>query len=312
MKRKKKGLTILEVVLSLAIFAILLIPVANLISYSTKFNKEASEKQKAKMLAQSTIETIKNKDNISQPNITFSSEKTEKDVENKKTYDYNLNNEPVGKYIVTGTIKQEKTIKTNTESNKDCLACINDTVNNVIVITKDGVKLSVNKTDKIKTLIDTASVEIKPLNELKISIDKDNNDNNKEKLKIQSMTPFELNGPIILYLQEPRINKFKIDFINNGSKINMYIFKDNKITSQEFESSIDKEIRDKDEATGKLIENSPVDLYRNMPLQEEVKRSIYYIDLKVIKKDEFEKNGRDVEKCEAIEKIKSETELVEG
>lgn len=55
---KRKGLTLIEVVISLAIFSLLAIPVAGFINTSVKMNKKAEFKQQATLLGQSILEEL--------------------------------------------------------------------------------------------------------------------------------------------------------------------------------------------------------------------------------------------------------------
>ncbi|HAX72921.1 MAG TPA: hypothetical protein DCY20_05305 [Firmicutes bacterium] len=57
-KRKRKGLTLLEVVISLALFAILLVPISSFVNSSVQMNKKAEVKQQATLLGQSMLEEL--------------------------------------------------------------------------------------------------------------------------------------------------------------------------------------------------------------------------------------------------------------
>ena len=61
-KRKKKGATLLEIIISMTIIAILVIPISNLIMTSVMNNKRAKEKQNVKLLGQRISESIKDAD----------------------------------------------------------------------------------------------------------------------------------------------------------------------------------------------------------------------------------------------------------
>lgn len=58
-RSKKKGLTLMEVLISLAIMSILIVPTSNLIISSVKMNKDSEDKQKAVTIAQQLVEEIK-------------------------------------------------------------------------------------------------------------------------------------------------------------------------------------------------------------------------------------------------------------
>ena len=62
--RKKKGATFLEVIISVAIIAILVIPISDLIMSSVRNNKNAEKEQDIKLLGQSISEKLKVSDII--------------------------------------------------------------------------------------------------------------------------------------------------------------------------------------------------------------------------------------------------------
>lgn len=61
---KKKGITLIEVIISVALIAILLIPLTNLVMTSIKRNKSAENKQEATNLGQKVVEELKAQDSI--------------------------------------------------------------------------------------------------------------------------------------------------------------------------------------------------------------------------------------------------------
>lgn len=61
---KRKGITLIEVIISVALIAILLIPLTNLVMTSIKKNKKAEVKQEATNLGQKIVEELKAQDTI--------------------------------------------------------------------------------------------------------------------------------------------------------------------------------------------------------------------------------------------------------
>lgn len=61
---KRKGITLIEVIISVALIAILLIPLTNLVMTSIKKNKQSENKQEATNLGQKVIEELKAQDSI--------------------------------------------------------------------------------------------------------------------------------------------------------------------------------------------------------------------------------------------------------
>lgn len=56
---KQKGFTIIEVLISLAIFAIVAMPISMMVLHSVKINKQSEVKQQSMMIAQDLMENIK-------------------------------------------------------------------------------------------------------------------------------------------------------------------------------------------------------------------------------------------------------------
>ena len=70
--RKKKGATLLEIIISMAIIAILVIPISDLIMSSVRNNRRAKDEQNAKLLGQRISEGIKKSDiDLSSSRITI-------------------------------------------------------------------------------------------------------------------------------------------------------------------------------------------------------------------------------------------------
>lgn len=63
-KGKNKGLTLIEVVISLAIFSLLAIPVSGFVNSSIKMNKKSEVKQQATLLGQSILEELASVDKL--------------------------------------------------------------------------------------------------------------------------------------------------------------------------------------------------------------------------------------------------------
>lgn len=59
LRKKKKGISLLEIVISIAILAIVSIPISGMILTSVKTNKSGEDKQKAALLGQQILEEIK-------------------------------------------------------------------------------------------------------------------------------------------------------------------------------------------------------------------------------------------------------------
>ncbi|MGL5576960.1 MAG: type IV pilus modification PilV family protein [Sarcina sp.] len=62
--KKKRGATLLELVIALAIISIMMVPIMNSVLQSVRVNKKAEDSKKAKLLAQQVVENLRNQDVI--------------------------------------------------------------------------------------------------------------------------------------------------------------------------------------------------------------------------------------------------------
>lgn len=106
---RKKALTLIEVVISLAILFIIMIPVSTMAIQSIKTNKQAEEKQRATILAQKLMEKIKSLPEFNIDTLPMEDGVTiEKDK--ASTADYNIEGTVDG-FKVEGTVKASKDYK---------------------------------------------------------------------------------------------------------------------------------------------------------------------------------------------------------
>ncbi|SHJ71255.1 prepilin-type N-terminal cleavage/methylation domain-containing protein [Clostridium cavendishii DSM 21758] len=277
MKKKKKGLTLLEVVISLAIFAILLIPLANLILTSVKINRAAEEKQQAKIAAQKSMEALKQVKDLRLAPLPLTLADGEKltSTPNAGEYDFKAT---YGEYKVDGIIKKSKDINVD-NGNQEKFDILNNKVKNIIAITESDAYYKFGFEYQVKSLSSNDINYFKGLtkinfptpNELKIDINESdvvyiNNDS----------TIMNLDTPLIIYLVEKRnsSNKLKIEFTNKGSKNEVYILRENNITYDEFKSSIEENV--KPPATTGEIRVSPLDVYKNIPIVNKLQNNAVY------------------------------------
>lgn len=97
-KNRKKGFTLVEVVVSVTILAIIVSPVLSMVFTNVKINKDAEDKQKALYIAQQTIERQKSDSNIkvgttTSEAIDFKVQKTVTELDDYKFPDVNQNSE---------------------------------------------------------------------------------------------------------------------------------------------------------------------------------------------------------------------------
>lgn len=236
--KSKKGMTLIEVIISVALLSILIIPISNLVLGSFKNSKTSEDKQNATYIGQKILEEMK-----------YYNEIVLKEEEGKKYFElldgdkiykvsgenkfegsferglYGLENieENKKKYKVNLTIEEDKeftyTDVNNLEENKDAAFTLNFTEN-------EGGKVVTLEEDKVQTKGFSKDIKIKLEEDKTIKvIDKENN---KEIINYKYTT--KGNDKIVLFFDE----KYKVDNnievesnLKNTGEI--YIIKDGKI-----------------------------------------------------------------------------------
>ncbi|CDM67707.1 putative membrane protein [Clostridium bornimense] len=94
--KKKKGATLLEIIISMAIITIIIIPISDLIMSSVKNNKNAEEEQDIKLLAQSISEKLKVSDIDIDPTTTEISIGHDEIKLNGSVGHYSVSNKDIG------------------------------------------------------------------------------------------------------------------------------------------------------------------------------------------------------------------------
>lgn len=158
--KRKKGISLIEILISIAILAIISIPISGMILTSVKTNKESEDKQKATLLGQQILEEIRSKtiDIKSDEIILSTGVKLNKtfDEEHKK-YSFNTTNsdEEYNGFCTNVTLEQysdlgvdEYKLKTNYD-----LEISIDKKNTNFIISVNDEELEINELDNIKILI---------------------------------------------------------------------------------------------------------------------------------------------------------------
>lgn len=158
--KRKKGISLIEILISIAILAIISIPISGMILTSVKTNKQSEDKQKAALLGQQILEEIRSKtvDIKSDEIILSTGVKLSKsfDEENKK-YSFNTTNsdENYNGFCANVTLEQysdlgvdESKLKTNYD-----LEISIDKKNTNFIISVNDEEVEINELDNIKILI---------------------------------------------------------------------------------------------------------------------------------------------------------------
>ncbi|MEG2288735.1 MAG: prepilin-type N-terminal cleavage/methylation domain-containing protein [Clostridium sp.] len=123
-RTRKKGFTLLEIIISFALISILIIPMANMILSTVKMNKMGENKQQAKVILQDTVESIKSESKlpsaIGESTDLVNGVRVEKDVditdvsgEHKSSYIVASSNENSHGFSINGTIKESSVVISN-------------------------------------------------------------------------------------------------------------------------------------------------------------------------------------------------------
>lgn len=244
LKQKKKGFTLLEIVVALAVMGIMIIPLGGALLTSVKTNKMGEIKQESKLVSQEIIEKIRSFGDI-KDSMTFNVGKEQgdsisitKDSSNNKLYNViGSLTDSEGATMVEGTITEQGDLKEDFGSTK----YLNEKFGLFIYIQnhKENNKISIYKSSG-KTideyLKDTPIETIENCMELKIEV---GDASSKEKLVVNGINMGSLVstditrgnlGEIGIYVEEPReVNDLVSLHLNNKNtkkddKVQLYFF----------------------------------------------------------------------------------------
>ena len=250
MRRVKKGATLLEVVMALAIIAIMIIPLMNSLLTSVSANKKGEEVQDAKLISQQVVENLRLEDQIEAGIIrTGNMELTlgAEQIEGTKKY-YPVTSTEVGGFSVEGKIYEEATSKINdADSTKKY---IDKQLGALIVLTEDSVYYSdasykdktikeifeaekilaeSSATSKLKKRVATAGATIKiDFNNIASTSKGEKYDILMDNRSLSTSTSYGVG----IYVTEE--NNFDFKFENNSNKAqDIYIFRDSDVTKDD-------------------------------------------------------------------------------
>lgn len=262
-RSKKKGFTLVEVVLSITILAIIVTPILSMVLTSVKINKESEDKQKALYIAQQIVEQQKAASDIkvgitTTTAIDFTVTKTITELPEYKFPDSNINNED------SGAGEGDNKAKTFSEIKYDVKLQVNSTEDeNILNITyhnKNDINESYKqfKLDKFGNVLNITNYD----GNIIINVNKDNDttiedDTNKIiGYKVDSSEDTEVGNVVIqyntdtqpdidihglnncdndlvFYFATSKEEEFNYSLINDGGKIKSYY----NITSADSQNS---------------------------------------------------------------------------
>ena len=236
--KAKKGMTLIEVIISVALLSILLIPISGLVMSSFKNSKKSEDKQNATYIGQKVLEELKAYDEIK---LEGSDEKYFKLLDGDEikqtsenefegdlkrtiygiTSETKSSNEEV--YNVEINMIQDLNFKYSDMNNLNK----NDNADLKLDFTNDGVnKIKQNSTESTKIDGDLVIELEKNLNELTLKISKKNSSN----LIMEELKTNYNSGSVILYIEKTYSNKTNIEIKNNtGDHIDIYLIKQNNV-----------------------------------------------------------------------------------
>lgn len=270
-RKSEKGFTLLEVIISLALISIILIPIANMVLTSVKINKATENKQQAKAVLQETIENIKAIERLSTESsnplsngITLS-----KFMGEDKKLIYALSGNVNG-FSIEGAIK-ESSVVTNNKINEI-------KVDKTIYFHKSSISISENSESiSIGEAIKKSSGGLVTTSEevtIKMSDGQDITITYGENKNIISI-PTPENNTLLICLNENDEKKLKLNIENSSErkKLKVYLYNGEKISERD------------DVIISEL--NGPIELIEGIKNNEDiVNEKLYVVELRASKNGE--------------------------
>lgn len=308
MRRVKKGMTILEIVIALAIIGIMLIPLANGMLTSVRANKKAEDTQVGKLMGQQAVEKLKIEERIDDGvRIPFQDGELTigtgiADATGKKTFPITSNSEINGFNIKGKIIEEEGVIAindiaydTSTEINKEVGLYIEldkvfhgDREKIVLRWIERGVNLeklqdfvvydgSLEKEVIFNKQTMDLKINIKNTGEVELkSVDKITKAETLVE-SINEITSNKLNGAVVIYAKNVSgANKVTIEVSNkNELKFEeVQVLRDTSVTESDWEAGLNVICKER----VFKVDNIIYDVFNK-------KRGLYTVELDVIKKE---------------------------
>lgn len=248
MKKIKKGATLLEVVIALAIIAIMIIPLMSSLLTSVNANKMGEEVQDAKLISQQVIESLRLESNI-KPGILnvagmdLSLGAIQDDGTGKKYFP--VTSTEMDGFTIEGKIIEEKTKQIN--NNNGANSYKDKKIGALLVVTADEVYYSNNtyKDKSIQEIIDQEKAIIgtntgfekvpRSGDQIEILFTNGAMGSAGNKFNIAINTSIKVNDTAFgvgIYVTEK--NNFKFKFANQSNKTqDIYVFRNSSVSKEE-------------------------------------------------------------------------------
>ena len=244
MKKIKKGVTLLEVVIALAIIAIMVMPLMSSLLTSVSTNKKSEDIQEAKLISQKVVERLRVEDEIKDGKILLGDMELafEKKLNSVgKNYFLVKSNEVKG-FSLEGKIFEEDVQEMNNNTATETYK--NQTLGMLVVVDSDGVYYS-NNTYKDKSIEEIIGEEKNNLTnfkklekngaEINIQFKNATSTDNGNKFDIyinDSKKVDETEEGVGIYIIEK--NNFQFNFLNESNKTqNIYVFKNSNLSKED-------------------------------------------------------------------------------
>lgn len=293
MKKVKKGMTLLEVVISLAIIAIMIIPLMNSLLTAVRANKKGEEVQDAKLLGQQFIEKLRLEKDIKSGDISIGGATVTLGSLTAATGSepgyYDVTSTEVDGFTIEGKIYEDDVVKINdNEAGKNYLE---KKLGALIVVSKDKIKYYSKGTSPDKSILeiysDSSSIftdsGISTTTPVELEFDESGTVGAKVftiKMNNQSIG-VDTVGSLGIYVTEETDFKFNI---NNKATItqDVVIFRDSKLSEEEGTLS------------GKITQKGILNVYKNILFDvDKSKTGLYTANL------EIKKDGEKIEEIES-------------
>ena len=295
MRKVKKGATLLEVVIALAILGIMIMPLMNSLLTAVRANKKGEEVQDAKLIGQQVVEKLRLEEEIKTGSITLDNFEITLGSEvtgSGKDY-YPLNSTDVEGYELTGKIYEDAVLRINADS--DVSSYLDDELGALIIVMSDEIYYAELKyQDKtIKKIFEDEKNDtsdgfkkriVTGMTDVNLEF-KDNGLATEDKVYNIEMDGINIamdtNYGIGIYVAEKNNFNFKIK--NSSDKTqSIHIFRDSNLTKKE--GTLD----------GQVQTNGIFDKYTNIIFDSKDKhRGLYTAELEV------KRSGKVLEKIES-------------
>lgn len=238
-RKKKRGTTLLEIVIALAIIGIMMLPLANSLLTSVKANKKGEEVQSSKLLAQQIVESLRVQNDIKNGSVVMAGGEFDiSEVIAVTNNEFTIKSKnPINGYDVDGHIKGDNIVNLNSSPYLDTTN-IKNKLGALLIVENEKITLIKGNSsnfsiDDLRTNGTLAKWEMTTMSNKDIEISISNTDIevlNSDSNKIALGENLE--GVLGIYVKEANNTKFNIKNTST-KKQTLYIFRDSSLSQEE-------------------------------------------------------------------------------